>query len=206
LLAPQFEEELRQFKTEDTFVELVRRAIQNRLTGHRPSIDVIAQTLHMSSRTVQRRLQDAGYNYQRVLDEARPRMARYYLSNSVLELNEAAYLLGLRIRTRLVVPSAHGREFHPAIGGKLTVVRQQITGNGAVKPWQRVNPAISAVSCSTTARRAIRPRCCTFRNSATCITGCYARFCNKVRVCTRAMRLGYVRQKKPTAVLLRPSA
>ena len=58
LLAPQFEQELRQFKTEDSFVELVRRAIQDRLTGHRPSIDVIAQSLHMSSRTVQRRLQD----------------------------------------------------------------------------------------------------------------------------------------------------
>ena len=105
LLAPQFEEELRQFKTEDSFVELVRRAIQDRLTGHRPSIDIIAQTLHMSSRTVQRRLQDAGYNYQRVLDEARHQMARYYLSNSVLELNEAAYLLGFED------PNSFGRAF-----------------------------------------------------------------------------------------------
>jgi AraC-like DNA-binding protein len=120
LLAPQFEEELRQFKTEDTFVELVRRAIQNRLTGHRPSIDVIAQTLHMSSRTVQRRLQDAGYNYQRVLDEARHRMARYYLSNSVLELNEAAYLLGFEdlnsfgraFRTWEGIPPSDWREAH----------------------------------------------------------------------------------------------
>jgi hypothetical protein len=71
LLAPQFEEQLRQFKAEDTFVELVRRAIQDRLTGHRPSIDVIAQALHTSPRTIQRRLQDAGYSFQRVPDEAR---------------------------------------------------------------------------------------------------------------------------------------
>jgi AraC-like DNA-binding protein len=105
LLAPQFEEQLRQFHTEDTFVELVRRAIQDRLTGHRPSIDVIAQALHMSSRTVQRRLQDSGYNFQRVLDEARHQMARYYLSNSVLELNEAAYLLGFED------PNSFGRAF-----------------------------------------------------------------------------------------------
>jgi AraC-like DNA-binding protein len=105
LLAPQFEEQLRQFKAEDTFVELVRRAIQDRLTGHRPSIDVIAQALHMSSRTVQRRLQDAGYSFQRVLDEARHQMARYYLSNSILELNEAAYLLGFED------PNSFGRAF-----------------------------------------------------------------------------------------------
>ncbi|MDR3728100.1 MAG: AraC family transcriptional regulator ligand-binding domain-containing protein [Terracidiphilus sp.] len=105
LLAPQFEEQLRQFKTEDTFVELVRRAIQDRLTGHRPSIEVIAETLHMSSRTVQRRLQDAGYSFQRVLDEARHQMARYYLSNSVLELNETAYLLGFED------PNSFGRAF-----------------------------------------------------------------------------------------------
>jgi AraC-like DNA-binding protein len=105
LLAPQFEEQLRQFKAEDTFVEQVRRAIQDRLTGHRPSIDVIAQSLHMSSRSVQRRLQDAGYSYQRVLDEARHQMARYYLSNSVLELNEAAYLLGFED------PNSFGRAF-----------------------------------------------------------------------------------------------
>lgn len=48
----------------------------------------------MSPRTLQRHLQEAGSSFQRVLDEARHSMARYYLSNSVLELNEAAYLLG----------------------------------------------------------------------------------------------------------------
>ena len=105
LLAPQFEEQLKQFKGEDTFVELVRRTVQDRLTGHRPSIDVIAETLHMSSRTIQRRLQDAGYSFQRVLDEARHQMARYYLSNSVLELNETAYLLGFED------PNSFGRAF-----------------------------------------------------------------------------------------------
>ena len=63
-------------------------------TDQRPSIDVISQTLHMSPRTLQRRLQQSGSSFQRVLDEARHLMARYYLSNSVLELNEAALLLG----------------------------------------------------------------------------------------------------------------
>ena len=105
LLAPQFEEQLRQYKEEDSFIELVRRAIQDRLTGQRPSIDIVSQALHMSPRTLQRRLQESGSSFQRVLDEARHLMARYYLSNSVLELNEAAYLLGFED------PNSFGRAF-----------------------------------------------------------------------------------------------
>ena len=77
-----------------SFTELVRGAIQQRLTGHRPAVEDVARDLHISSRTLQRRLQEAGSSYQRVLDEARHQMARYYLGNSVLELTEAAYLLG----------------------------------------------------------------------------------------------------------------
>jgi AraC-like DNA-binding protein len=95
MLAPQFDQELKDREPgEERFIELVRGAIQQRLTGHRPNVDDVARDLHMSSRTLQRRLQDSGSSYQRVLDEARHHMARYYLSNSVLELAEAAYLLG----------------------------------------------------------------------------------------------------------------
>jgi AraC-like DNA-binding protein len=105
LLAPQFEEQLRQYTEEDGFIELVRRTIQDRLTGRRPSIDAVSQALHMGPRTLQRRLQDSGSSFQRVLDEARHQMARYYLSNSALELNEAAYLLGFED------PNSFGRAF-----------------------------------------------------------------------------------------------
>jgi len=95
MLAPQFENDLKEHTpTEDSFVDLVRGAIQQRLTGHRPVIDEVAKDLHVSARTLQRRLQDAGSSFQRVLDDARHQMARYYLRNSVLELAEAAYLLG----------------------------------------------------------------------------------------------------------------
>ena len=86
-------------------MELVRRTIQDKLTGHRPSIDAISKALHMGPRTLQRRLQESGSSFQRVLDEARHQMARYYLSNSALELNEAAYLLGFED------PNSFGRAF-----------------------------------------------------------------------------------------------
>jgi AraC-like DNA-binding protein len=94
VLAPQFEAELRQETVDEAFVEQVRVAIQQKLTGRRPSIEDIAAALHVSSRTLQRRLQDAGSSFQRVLEEARHQLARHYLNNPVLELNEAAYLLG----------------------------------------------------------------------------------------------------------------
>jgi len=82
----------------------------------------IADALHVSSRTLQRRLQDEGSNFQRVLEEARHHLARHYLHNSLLELNEAAYLLGYEdansfvraFRTWEGVPPARWREMQHA--------------------------------------------------------------------------------------------
>lgn len=91
MLAPQFEEQLAR---DERFLDRVRLTIQERLTGRRPTIEMIADMLHMGSRTLQRRLQEEGSNFQRVLEEARHELARRYLKNPVLELNEAAYLLG----------------------------------------------------------------------------------------------------------------
>jgi AraC-like DNA-binding protein len=119
MLAPQFEQELKQrTASDDSFLELVRSAIRHKLTGHRPAIEDVARDLHMSSRTLQRRLQESGSGFQRVLDEARREMARYYLRNSVLELAEAAYLLGYEDASSFArafrgwegVPPTHWRE------------------------------------------------------------------------------------------------
>ena len=118
ILAPQFDEELKEENGDENFIERVRIAIQQRLTGRRPTIEDIADALHISSRTLQRRLQDNGSSFQRVLEEARHQLARHYLNNSVLELNEAAYLLGYEdgnsfvraFRTWEGVPPARWRE------------------------------------------------------------------------------------------------
>jgi len=118
MLAPQFEEELKQENNDENFAERVRMAVQQKLTGRRPTIEDIADALHISSRTLQRRLQDEGLSFQRVLEEARHRLARHYLNNSILELNEAAYLLGYEdgnsfvraFRTWEGVPPARWRE------------------------------------------------------------------------------------------------
>ncbi len=122
MLAPQFEQDLKQRTPpgEDSFIEMVRGAIQQRLTGHRPAIEDIARDLHMSARSLQRKLHESGSTFQRLLDDARHEMARYYLTNSVLELTEAAYLLGYEdassfaraFRKSEGVPPKHWREAH----------------------------------------------------------------------------------------------
>jgi len=118
MLAPQLEQELRQENDEENFIDRVRVAIQQQLTGQRPTIENIADALHVSPRTLQRRLQDEGASFQGVLEQARHQLARHYLNNSVLELNEAAYLLGYNdansfvraFRTWEGVPPARWRE------------------------------------------------------------------------------------------------
>jgi AraC-like DNA-binding protein len=118
MLAPQFENELKEENGDENFVERVRIAVQQKLTGRRPTIEEVADALHISTRTLQRHLQDAGSSFQRVLEEARHQLARHYLHNSVLELNEAAYLLGYEdgnsfvraFRTWEGVPPARWRE------------------------------------------------------------------------------------------------
>jgi AraC-like DNA-binding protein len=122
MLAPQLDEELKQHKGQDTFPERVRATIQRKLAGHRPKIQDIAREFHLSARTLQRRLQDEGYSFQQVLEQARHQLARHYLNNSMLELNEAAYLLGYEdsnsfvraFRTWEGIPPAHWRDVQRA--------------------------------------------------------------------------------------------
>ena len=58
-----------------------------------------------------------------MLDEARHHMARHYLSNSVLELNEAAYLHGHEDAVPSYALSAARKEFHQGTGVKPTARR-----------------------------------------------------------------------------------
>jgi AraC-like DNA-binding protein len=59
-----------------------------------PRREVVAQTLHLSQRTLQRRLQEEGTSYQQLLDDTRRELAEQYLGQVDLTLLEVAYLLG----------------------------------------------------------------------------------------------------------------
>jgi AraC-like DNA-binding protein len=54
----------------------------------------VAHELGLSARTLQRRLTDSGITFQQVVEETRRELARHYLKQRAVELNEAAFLLG----------------------------------------------------------------------------------------------------------------
>jgi AraC-like DNA-binding protein len=94
VVAPQLEAELSEQLKQKTFTEQAKAILKQLLAGQRPGIQDLARELHLSTRTLQRRLTEQGITFQRLLDEARRELARHYLLHSSRELNETAYLLG----------------------------------------------------------------------------------------------------------------
>lgn len=58
------------------------------------SLDRAARALHLSARTLQRRLEEKGTSWQTVLDKTREALARQYLGDRSLSLGDIALLLG----------------------------------------------------------------------------------------------------------------
>src|SRR5262245_57738099 len=94
MLAPQLEAELNDRQSQQNIRDQVKQTLKRLIAGQRPSIVEVAGELNLSARTLQRRLTEAGLTFQEVLEEARRELARHYLLQSSLELNETAYLLG----------------------------------------------------------------------------------------------------------------
>ncbi len=97
IVAPQLEAELTEQLANKTFTEQAKAILKHLLAGQRPAIEDLARELHLSTRTLQRRLTENGISFQRLLDEARHELARHYLLHSSRELNETAYLLGYKV-------------------------------------------------------------------------------------------------------------
>jgi len=93
-VAPQLEAELREQLAQKTFSEQAKGILKRLLAGQRPGIDDLARELHLSTRTLQRRLTEQGITFQRLLEDARRERARHYLLHSSREVSETAYLLG----------------------------------------------------------------------------------------------------------------
>lgn len=72
----------------------VRGKIAEQLPSGRVTESSVAAALHLSPRSMQRRLQDEGTSFRAVLDDMRKELAVQYLSHAYLSLNEISYLLG----------------------------------------------------------------------------------------------------------------
>ena len=71
----------------------IHRELANR-PGQVPNMDEMANSLHIGTRTLRRRLQDENTSYQQVVSEFRVAMAKRYLSETSLPANEVAMLVG----------------------------------------------------------------------------------------------------------------
>lgn len=83
---------LARLSTQSGMIEKVRALIIAR-PGYFPDIEFVAEKLHTSIRTLRRKLKEENSSYQQILDEVRYQLAKDYLSNSTMPLDEVSVLL-----------------------------------------------------------------------------------------------------------------
>lgn len=94
IVAPQLEAELLQVLASPAIGEQVKGILKPLLAGQRPGIEDVARELHLSSRTLQRKLAGGGRRSSNWCGRPPASWPGIYLLHSALELNETAYLLG----------------------------------------------------------------------------------------------------------------
>jgi AraC-like DNA-binding protein len=106
LVAPQLEAELKQQLADRSLREQAKGILKRLLAGQKPRLEDVAVELRVSARSLQRHLLEEGITFHSLVEEARREIAQHYLSQSSLELNETAYLLGYED------PNSFIRAFH----------------------------------------------------------------------------------------------
>ncbi|HTJ47323.1 MAG TPA: AraC family transcriptional regulator [Kofleriaceae bacterium] len=72
----------------------IRRVVRDRLPHGAVSLDRVARELHVSARTLRRRLEDEGTSFRDVVDGVRRDLATHYVGETRRPLKEVAALLG----------------------------------------------------------------------------------------------------------------
>jgi AraC-like DNA-binding protein len=93
ILERHAEQLINQLPTESDVVGRVRHAISAALRDGEVSVALTAQKLGMSVRTLQRRLRDGGQTFDDVYDDTRKQLARRYLGDPGISIQETAHLL-----------------------------------------------------------------------------------------------------------------
>ncbi len=79
----------------DSLTERVRAFVVSQLRGGNPTATHTAEALHLSPRTLARRLADENTSFKQLLDDLRRGLALRYASKTDIPLHEIAFLLGL---------------------------------------------------------------------------------------------------------------
>ena len=94
MIGTHVESELKERNAGMNLGEQVKGVLKRSLAGKRPKLQGVAGELGMGTRTLQRRLTDAGITFQKLVEDTRRELARHYLKQISVELNEVAFLLG----------------------------------------------------------------------------------------------------------------
>lgn len=78
----------------NAFDRALQQALVRRLPEGEVALQLVAQDLHLSVRTLQRRLQQRQFSWRGLLDRTRQQLAEQYLADAALQLGEVALLLG----------------------------------------------------------------------------------------------------------------
>lgn len=106
-------------RIDDDFVLEVRKALADRLPQVNPAVGAIAAELYLSTRSLQRRLADAGTSFQALVDETRRESCLRLLQEPSIAIAEVAYLTGFS------EPSAFYRAFKRWTGATPADYRNQ---------------------------------------------------------------------------------
>ncbi|MFZ6719717.1 AraC family transcriptional regulator ligand-binding domain-containing protein [Undibacterium sp. Ji49W] len=119
-----FEPSLRQRLTDldrtAGMAERVRSTLLESLPAGEVSMQVVSRKLGVSTRTLQRKLQDEGTTFQQTLDTLRDSLAHHYLRNTTMSSAEISFLLGFE------ESNSFTRAFHGWTGKTPQAVRSEI--------------------------------------------------------------------------------
>ncbi|MEM9457233.1 MAG: AraC family transcriptional regulator ligand-binding domain-containing protein [Myxococcota bacterium] len=123
IFEPQLRKRLADLEGSASFEARTRAVLIEALPSGQVSVDLVAQRLALSSRTLQRRLRDEGTSFKAVVRETRKRLSLYYLEQTQLSYSEIAYLLAFE------EPNSFFRAFHGWTGTTPETLRQSLRPN-----------------------------------------------------------------------------
>lgn len=91
---PELRRRLSMMETDDSYSARVRSALTELLPSGECTIDVVAKKLGYSKRTLQRKLKEENTTFQKQLNHARKLLAKTYLANTDMTVEDIAFLLG----------------------------------------------------------------------------------------------------------------
>jgi AraC-like DNA-binding protein len=94
LLRRHAEQLMAELPSIDNLADRVRRLLRSQLPGRKLNVDRIAEQLHMSRRTLYRRLAEEGITFKKLADDQRRDLAFHYLERTEHGMGEISFLLG----------------------------------------------------------------------------------------------------------------